>query len=136
MNNTFTLTLAPIRKAAIKASVGGPRKVEFACRSLLNGQPNPYRDDDTRGVVTNLIDVNADQTDLFESRTEGSRLKVEASSAHPGCAIVECWTYSTGFYGELQDTVYVGVVRGHVVGASCHFAKVFAAVLAAEVAAK
>ena len=129
--NTLTLTLAPIRKAALKASVGGPRQVRFAARTLLNGLRNPYRDDDTRGVVTNLIDVDANQTDLFDHRLEGSRLKVEASSAHPGCAIVECWTYTTGYYGELQDTVYVGVAHGQVVGASCHFEKVRAAVLVA-----
>ena len=87
--------LTAVRRAARRASVGGPTIVEFATRHMLDGS----RD----GSFSNMLpldDAAMDRTDLSDKWSVGSSLKVETSDAHPGAAIVECWTYSVTGIGR------------------------------------
>lgn len=116
-----------IRQAALKASMFGPIRAELATRIPLGGGP--------RDAITNLVDVDADTTDLFDTQLlvpgdiEDGRV--------PGTAVVQCWTYArTGTVREpdyeLCDTVYVGIANKTVVAASCHFEAVQKAVKEAK----
>ena len=124
--------LSATRRAALKASVGGPTMVEFASRVLLDSDGRT-----TRMNFADMTDAEMDRTDLFDKALGGRAVTVEDSTAAPGTAIVECWTYrvlgGVGAYRdiELEDTVYVGIVDRQVVGASAHFIHVKCAVDAA-----
>jgi len=123
-------TISLSKKAAVKASVnsGSIRSVELACRY---GRTAPLPED--RQTMTNLIDLDPETTDLWDKAPPRLTEAVEDSVQFPGCAILEFWTYSgRGDDIELQDTVYVGIADGAVVGASCHFEPVLAAVRAAK----
>lgn len=126
-------TCAAIVRAAARASVnsGGIREVQLASR-YGRTQPLPG------GVKTleNLIDTDIDTTDLWDSLPFNGRsgYTIEDSAEFPDGAVLELWTYSgDAEYRELEDTVYVGVVRNvGVVGVgSPKFERVKAAVLAA-----